>query len=113
MGTLGIGGAVFLNAVVLTSLAAILFFSGTLSGQWKNVDFRWWFFIPGALGLGLVVGLPLAISRWGAMHTFLWVVATQIVLSAAWDLMAEGQDLSQRRILGGAIALVGAWIATR
>lgn len=108
----GIGGAVLMNALVLAVLAIILYFSGALSNSKISIsDFKIWFVVPGFLGLTLVAGLPLAISRWGALNTFLWLIASQIVASAFWDFLVEGQPFSWKKLAGGAIAIVGAWLA--
>lgn len=108
----GLGGAVLLNAIVLAVIALVLYFTGAFSNSKINFnEFKLWFLIPGVLGLSLVAGLPLAISRWGALNTFLWLIASQIVASAFWDYLVEGQPFSWKKLIGGLIAIVGAWLA--
>lgn len=109
----GIAGATLTNALVLLVLASALYASGYVSGKINLSEFKYWYLFPGALGLALVVGLPLSISKWGALNTFLWLIASQILMSSLLDYWIEGHDFSWKRVIGGLVAIFGAWIAVR
>jgi len=108
----GIGGALLLNAIVLAIIAIILYYAGAFNNSKISMsDFKVWFIIPGFLGLCLVAGLPMAIAKWGALNTFLWLIASQIIASGFWDFLVEGQPFSWKKLAGGMIAIAGAWLA--
>lgn len=110
----GVGGASLLNACVFAAVALICYYTGVFANskiQWG--DFKIWFLLPGILGFSLVAGLPYSIARWGALHTFLWLIASQIVASSFWDYLVEGQPFSWKKLLGGGVAIFGAWLAVQ
>jgi uncharacterized membrane protein YdcZ (DUF606 family) len=67
-----------------------------------------WILLPGIFGFCLVVGLPLALAQLGAMRVFVVVVASQMAVSGVWDAWVEGIPPSPLRVLGAALALIGA-----
>lgn len=79
-------------------------------GNWSQI--KWWWLVPGLLGFSLVMGLAVSIGKIGAIQTFVISIVAQVVASFAWDVFCEGKELSFIRILGAAIALGGAVIAT-
>src|SRR6186997_2745417 len=48
-------------------------------------DFRPWWLLPGLFGFAIVVGLPWAVGKAGALPTFVSLVAAQMVASVVWD----------------------------
>ena len=105
----GLPAAVFLNAVVLTLSAGIFLALTAARSQWFPPEFRWsvdtktvspWFFFPGLIGFVLVLGGPWAISRWGALHTFILLISAQLLTSLVWDLTVEGLAVSRTRWAG-------------
>jgi len=107
----GLGGATLLNATILFSLSLIIALSGV--AKFSLGEFRYWYIFPGILGLCLVMGLPSCVARWGAAHTFILVITTQIILSIAWDVFAEGIAFSWKKALGGVLVAIGSWVAIR
>jgi transporter family-2 protein len=79
--------------------------------SWSGL--RWWYFLPGLFGLVLILGIPFGISRLGAASVFVGIVAAQIVGSLAWDVAFEAKPLTLLRAGGAALAIVGAWIASK
>ena len=113
----GISTAVFLNAVVFLVIAAVFYFltltrADLFPANFKpNFDlktFSWWYLVPGALGCLLVFGGPLAIMRWGAVHTFILIISAQLLASLIWDYQVEGLPVSPMRIAGISLAWIGA-----
>lgn len=110
----GLSGATLLNSLMFFLVALVLYFGDVMTNPKASIhDFKFWFAIPGVLGLAIVVGLPLSMSKWGAMNTFLWLIASQIVASAFWDFLVEGEPFSWKKLIGGGVAIAGAWIAVR
>ena len=116
----GLPSAVLLNASVLLISATIVFFA-VLKSQpeadlWKiHIDWaeaKWWFVLPGLMGLVLVLGGPWAVAKWGALNTFIVLVGAQLITSLLWDLKVEGLELNWQRIAGVALAWAGVFLAT-
>jgi bacterial/archaeal transporter family-2 protein len=107
----GLPAAVLLNAIVFAAIALCVFALQTPSEQKSPFDlknFSWWYLIPGALGCLLVFGGPWAISRWGAVHTFILIISAQLFTSLIWDLKIENLEVSKMRLAGIALAWIGA-----
>ncbi len=104
--------AALLNAAVLAIAATAVFY---ITASQRTVDlksFSPWFLFPGLIGLTLVLGGPWAMARFGAAHTFVLVVAAQLLTSALWDLKIEGIALTTPRVAGIVLTWVGAFVAT-
>lgn len=117
----GLAGAVFMNNLVFLAAGLTLFIMARASshllpeifhdkGSFRNI--QWWYAVPGLLGFSLVAGIPLAISRLGALKVFVGLVAAQMVASLLWDAMVEQVPLNAYRIAGAVMAAGGALIAT-
>lgn len=113
----GITSAVLLNAIVFAVIAAVFFavaiwrgdlFSANMKPSVDFKSFSWWYLIPGALGCVLVFGGPMAIMRWGAVHTFILIISAQLFASLIWDWQIEDLPVSPMRIGGIALAWIGA-----
>ena len=105
----GISGAVLLNALVFLVIAVVAyFFVPNLKGNIELKNFNWWYLVPGTLGCVLVFGGPLAIMRWGAVHTFILIISAQLLASLVWDSQVEDLPVSTMRIAGIALAWIGA-----
>lgn len=105
----GISGAVLLNALVFLIIATVAyFFVPNMKGNIELKSFSWWYLVPGTLGCILVFGGPMAIMRWGAVHTFILIISAQLLASLVWDSQVEGLPVSTMRIAGIALAWIGA-----
>lgn len=105
----GISGAVLLNALVFLVIAIVAyFFVPNMKGNIELKNFNWWYLVPGTLGCILVFGGPMAIMRWGAVHTFILIISAQLLASLVWDSQIEGMPVSTMRIAGIALAWIGA-----
>ena len=106
----GLSAAVLLNAVVF----AILAFAVYALGLWKTEatvsarSISWWYLIPVILGCILVFGGPWAISKWGALLTFILVITAQLLASLLWDIYVENIPVTTLRLAGVGITWVGA-----
>jgi uncharacterized membrane protein YdcZ (DUF606 family) len=111
----GLAPAAVLNMIVALSLAvcfaAWCAFRGPSSGLYRfHVDASlvgWWWFLPGCFGFSLVVGMPWAVQKLGALATFVALIGAQMVASMLWDALVEGTALTLPRLLGAAFAVAG------
>jgi transporter family-2 protein len=71
----------------------------------------WRVILPGVFGVLIVIGLPFAITRLGALGAILILLVTQLVVSMIWDALVEGVSVQPLRVAGTVLALVGAWLA--
>ncbi|MFY9343477.1 MAG: DMT family transporter [Planctomycetota bacterium] len=117
----GFGAAVALNSLVAAVCAAGFALACALRAQpdgllrW-NPDlaaFRPWWIVPGIVGFLLVLGLPWAVQRVGALSTFVALVTAQMLASAAWDWLVGGIPLSASRVAGACCAVAGALLLGR
>ena len=114
----GLAGAALLNSLVLGFIGLLVFFvaRGTptrLPEIFRDPgtafsNFSWWYLLPGLLGFSLVAGIPMALSRLGALQTFVVLIASQILASMAWDAFAEGKPVTLARVAGAVLAFLGA-----
>lgn len=63
------------------------------------------------LGFLIILGMPLAIARLGAVQSVLLLIAAQLGASLAWDALAEGRPATLARVVGSALAFAGAALA--
>ena len=68
-------------------------------------DVRLWWLLPGLFGFGIVVGLPWAVGKVGALATFVSFIAAQMAVSAVWDRVVYGIPFSAPRTIGAALAV--------
>lgn len=106
----GLPIAVLLNALVLTTGAAVLVFLSKNDFEFKQM--QWWFVLPGLLGLGLVFGGPWCVQRLGAVNTFVLLVSAQLLVSVIWDIQVEQRSIHWARLAGLGLAWVGAVLAS-
>ncbi|MBU8895252.1 hypothetical protein DRW03_06765 [Corallococcus sp. H22C18031201] len=70
-----------------------------------------WHVLPGLCGVVIVAGMPLAISRLGAVQSVLLLIAAQLVAGLVWDALVENRPATAARIVGSVVAFAGAAIA--
>lgn len=111
----GFAPAVLLNALVVVALGLVFLGYCALRGPdsgFLRVSFdqslvRAWWLLPGIFGFAIVLGMPWAVARLGALPMFVSLVAAQVVTSAVWDHFAEGIPLTAPRVLGALLAVTG------
>ena len=116
----GLPSAVLLNGTVLVVTATVVFVIvlktqpetelWNIHINWSEA--KWWFVLPGLMGLALVLGGPWAVAKWGALNTFIVLIGAQLMTSLLWDLKVEGLELSWQRVAGVALAWAGVFLAT-
>ncbi|MBI4403226.1 MAG: DMT family transporter [Deltaproteobacteria bacterium] len=113
----GLAGAVFLNNLVFLMLGLVLFLTVRKVPNIFPDVFRdrgafgmvyWWYLLPGILGFAIVTGAPWAMSRIGAFHFVVLVIAAQMVAGLAWDATVNGLPLTTVRTLGAMLGIAGA-----
>lgn len=116
----GLASAAFLNMTVGWSLALAFAvwcaLRGSASGLYRfQMDVslvRWWWFLPGCFGFSLVVGMPWAVQKLGAVATFVALIGAQMVAGMVWDTAVEGATLTLPRVLGAIFAVAGVALTT-
>lgn len=71
---------------------------------------KWWYLVPGFFGILIVFGLPLAISKVGAVKSTVMIIVAQIMTSVIWDLLFEKIPLQSTKVIGMILALVSAFL---
>lgn len=103
--------AVVINGTVLLTCALLNFilFSESQSQNLRSwiAEFKWTYLLPGAFGFLIVLGLPFAIQKHGALKVFICFVIAQTFVSWGWDYFYQHEPLSPRQIVGAALALLG------
>lgn len=122
-GQWGLLSAVLMNMVVATvATFAVYLVARSVPGLWPEAaapggvgrlfdGFTFWHLLPGLCGVLIVVGMPAAISRLGAVQSALLLMAAQLLTSLVWDAMVEGRPATLARVVGSAVAFAGAAIA--
>lgn len=67
--------------------------------------YEWWFIFPAIFGFFIVAGMPLAISKLGAVKVTVGLVAAQMITSSLWDIFIENTPLNWQKSLGIVLAL--------
>lgn len=73
---------------------------------------RWWWFLPGCFGFSLVVGMPWAVQKLGALATFVALIGAQMIAGMVWDVLARGAAPTLPRVLGAVFAVAGVALTT-
>lgn len=119
--TWGFTAAAFFNTLVLlTAITALYIVSRRYPMLLPEVlrerqgfsNFSWWYIIPGLCGLYIILGMPLVISKIGAVKLFVGFVAAQLVGSLIWDACMEGMPVNAIRIIGVALSFLAVWLVT-
>ncbi|NVJ23624.1 MULTISPECIES: DMT family transporter [Myxococcus] len=119
-GQWGLLGAVLMNMVVATvATFAVYAVARSVPGLWPEAastqgrfsGFTFWHLLPGLCGVVIVVGMPWAIGRVGAVESVLLLMAAQLATSLVWDAMVENRPATLARVLGSVVAFSGAAIA--
>ena len=96
MGSCACGGTQHHCRVVARSLLCRwCAFRGPSSGLYRfHVDaslVRWWWFLPGCFGFSLVIGMPLAAQKLGALATFVALIGAQMVGSMLGTALSKAR----------------------
>jgi len=67
---------------------------------------KWWYFVPGILGLLIVALFPEAIYELGAVKTTVLLVAAQMIFSVFWDITIEKLPINPFKWIGMAFAFL-------
>jgi transporter family-2 protein len=110
-------------AVLNTAVAVVLSLAFLAFCVWRGSDtglsrvsfdirlMRAWWLLPGCFGIAIVIGLPWAVSKVGALPVFVALVAAQVVTSALWDRLVDEAPLSPARIAGAVLAVASVALA--
>lgn len=105
------GVVTFVASVVLYCI--VRFYSGAFPQFFHakgSYPFQIHMIIPGLLGLLIIVGVPFAISRMGALNVFVILVCAQMITSLLWDYFAEGIAFSWPRVLAASLTVAAVFL---
>lgn len=114
----GLPGVTLLNAIVLLLTSAGVFFLAQqfpseglfrVRGAFQNIS--WWYVIPGIIGFSIVLLVPYAIQKLGALNLFIALIGSQLIGGAIWDYCMEGIPITPSRVIGAVLAFASALIA--
>lgn len=118
---LGLAWVLLVNGAVLLVCGSLFFFAlrmvpaESLPSMYRPVQgaraFQIFDILPGLFGFTIIALMPWTIERMGATRVFIGVIASQLVVSMLWDRAVDGQSVSTWRMVGGALALMGAALA--
>jgi len=69
---------------------------------------EYWYFLPGICGFLIVLGVPSSIGIMGPTKTFITLIVSQVVFSLALEKVIFGDSPGTLKIVGAAIATIGA-----
>lgn len=119
----GLPFALIVNSLVLFLISIVFYLylrilpserlseSLQISDRWR--DLSWQNFLPGIFGFVIILVLPLCLEKAGATKVFVAIVAAQIICSVFWDYFFESIEIGMSRILGAALAILGAVLASK
>lgn len=116
----GLSFAVFMNSVVLLTIATSVLVGFYVWGQQApdylrpqiNPLWRWWYVLPGLMGFMLVFNVPISIRNIGAFPTIVSMLLGQLLCSFAWDAFTAG-TVNKVRLAGLALTAMGTYMAFR
>lgn len=121
--TTGLPAILVMNSVFTLLMSSILFGISIWKPEYLPSDIRgpgqpslfssWGVFFAAACGFSIVSGMPLAMSRLGALRTLALIIAVQLVVGLIWDASLEHLPISPQRLIGAAITFLGAFIALK
>lgn len=116
----GLSFAVFMNAVVLVTVASTVLAGLFVWGQQApdylrpqlNPVWRWWYILPGLMGFMLVFNVPISMRGLGAFPTIVSMLLGQLLCSFIWDALAAG-SFNITRLAGLILTALGTYLAVR
>jgi transporter family-2 protein len=112
----GLAIAVLINAAIVVVFSVILviivrsvpdYFPSIFKGAQLTFDWKWWYIIPGICGFCVILGLPFAMSRLGALNVFISFVTAQVMGSLLWDIFIDKIAMTTLKTVGAFLALLG------
>jgi transporter family-2 protein len=118
---IGLTHAAFITAVMTLVVAIPFYISVKLSpNSFSEIFhikqpftyFKWWYWLPGTLGLFIVTGLPFAFAKFGAAKVTILLVAAQMITSVGWDVLVEKIPLVAGKVVGLILAFASVLVIT-
>jgi len=118
----GLSVAAFSNAIVIILSGSLFFgvvkyypqfFPEFFHPSTENYKFQWWYVLPGIFGMMLVIAMPWFISKFGSAQLFIGMLAGQLIGGMLWDMVVEGIQISFKRSLAVALAVIATILMQR
>lgn len=120
-GDWGLSKAVFLTCLLTVFISGLFMlivkatpqsFPSILHLKGGIGDFKWWWLIPAFFGVTIVIGLPYAFFKVGAVNTIITMIASQMITSVLWDIYVEKLPINTMKSLGVLFALISVGLVT-
>lgn len=69
-------------------------------------SFKWWYIVPSLCAFIIILGIPIGISRLGAIKVTVLIVVAQMMTSIFWDVFVDKVPMNAMKSLGLAFSLV-------
>ena len=118
--TLGIATTTLLNNVSILLFGILFyclvrvapqFFPELFRVKAEPLNFSLKYLIPGFLGFLIIVMAPYSIEKLGAAKAFMAIIVCQLITSMLWDKYCENIPVTFAKVLGAAVAGIGAFIS--
>jgi transporter family-2 protein len=118
--TADLSSVLIFNCIVSLLASVAVFYLALLRPSWLPEIFHpksnvptssWWIIIPGMCGFMIILGMPIALDKLGALKVLCVVIATQLVTALMWDTWIAKMAVTPQRILGALVTLMGAVIS--
>ena len=110
-GRVGLGAAVWINALVVASGATILWLVLPRGPAASAGSIPWYLYLGGCYGLVIIAGAAFAFPRLGAGPTTAWMIAAQLTTALVLDHhgVPSGKiDVTPVRLVGALLLVAGA-----
>lgn len=108
------------NIVFLLSNAILIFIvyffnpNTEVPIKFRNIDgFSLWYVIPGMLGLLIVGGTTLSVTKLGAAKTMIVIVIFQIIFGVLWDWQILQKPISKDKLIACGLAIVSGYFVSK
>ncbi len=112
---LGLAQALLLGNILVLFYSVILYFAAakfpeSLPDMFRLkaplATFKWWYIFPSLFGLIIITGIPLGISKIGAVKVTVLIVVAQMVTSILWDVFVDKLPINAMKGLGLLFSLI-------
>lgn len=112
---LGLAQALLLGNILVLLYSIILYFAvakfpESLPEMFRLraplTSFKWWYIFPSLFGFIIISGIPLGISKIGAVKVTVLIVVAQMITSILWDIFVDHLPINAMKGLGLLFSLV-------
>ncbi len=112
---LGLAHSLLLGNILVLIYSVIFYFAVTKAPESfpeffrvkaPLATFKWWYVIPSICGFIIISGIPIGISKIGAVKVTVLIVVAQMITSILWDLLVDKVPMNAMKSLGLVFSLI-------